>query len=148
MALEAIRITAILPADPLRVYDAWLDEEEHTAFTGHRTSIDPTIGGAFHGGDGFYQGQILWLDPGRRIVQSWRTAEFPELARHSVVELWLFAHEEGAHLELIHREIPQGLAPRYEEGWRRYCLEPLASWLRTGMQRPTVGQQGAAAPTN
>lgn len=141
MAQESFRITTFLPADPLVVYEAWLDPDIHTAFTGHPASIDPVIGGVFQAGDGFYEGQLLWLDPGRLIVKSWRTAEFPRDARPSVVEIRLHRYEGGTRLELIHRDVPAALRQRYEDGWQRFYFGPLASWL--GARRPPAVPRGA-----
>jgi uncharacterized protein YndB with AHSA1/START domain len=147
MAQESFQITTFLPADPLVVYEAWLDPDSHTAFTGHSTSIDPVIGGVFRAGDGFYEGQLLWLDPGRLIVKSWRTAEFPPDTRPSVVEIRLHPHEGGTRLELIHRDVPSSLRERYEEGWERFYFGPLAGWLQA--RRPMgVQHLEATAPTS
>lgn len=140
MAWESFRITTLLPADPHQVYEAWLDSEAHAAFTGHPASIDPVIGGHFRAGDGYYQGHLLWLDPGRLIVKTFRTAEFPTDARPSVVEVRLHPNEAGTLLELDHKDVPQGLRARFEEGWVRHYFEPLGRWLasKTGGRAPHV----------
>ena len=46
--------------------------------TGSPAIVDPEIGGAFEAWDGYISGRTLSLEPGRRIVQSWRTSEFAE----------------------------------------------------------------------
>lgn len=145
MALEALQMTAVLPADPHRVYEAWLDPSEHAAFTGFAATIDPVIGGVFRGGDGYFEGQLLWLDPGRRIVQTFRTAEFPPDAKPSLVELQLEACEEGTRFTLLHTSIPAGQRSTYEDGWRAHYLEPLVAWFEGKGRRLDAAGEGAAS---
>ena len=40
---ETIDVSDILPGDPHRVYQAWLDSEIHSAFTGAQASIDARV---------------------------------------------------------------------------------------------------------
>ena len=60
-----------------QIYNAWLDSEAHSAFTGSPAQIDPQVGGQFTAWDGYIQGQTLETEPFRRILQAWRTTEFP-----------------------------------------------------------------------
>jgi uncharacterized protein YndB with AHSA1/START domain len=72
------------PAKPADVFAAWLDSVAHGAMTGRgRAKIDPRVGGAHTAWNGYIQGETLELEPGRRIVQSWRTSEFPRHASRS-----------------------------------------------------------------
>jgi uncharacterized protein YndB with AHSA1/START domain len=76
--MESIRITGIIPASPDRVYEAWLNSDEHSKFTSSVCEVDPEVGGAHSAYDGYISGKILELDPSNRIVQSWRTQQFKE----------------------------------------------------------------------
>ena len=78
MTVDSLHLTTILPANPERVFLAWLDSAEHAAFTGSLAQIEPFVGGRFTAWDGYIQGATLELSPHTRILQSWRTTEFPE----------------------------------------------------------------------
>jgi uncharacterized protein YndB with AHSA1/START domain len=76
MGTYNFEVSSELPADPTTIYSAWMSSEGHSAMTGAAASVDPAIGGAFTAWDGYIEGRTLSLEPGLRIVQSWRTSEF------------------------------------------------------------------------
>ena len=125
MATESLRMSVVLSASPADVYRAWLDAKEHGAFTGSPAEVNPVIGGRHSAWDGYITGQNLELDPARRIVQSWRTTEFPPEAADSRLRLTLNAVEEGTELLIEHDEIPEGQGRAYEQGWVEYYFEPM-----------------------
>lgn len=127
---EAIRVSAVLPAGPERIYAAWLSSEEHAAFTGTATEINPTIGGAFVSGDGYMKGKTLELEPGRRIVQSWRSVEFPDGSPDSRIEVLLEKTRGGTRVTIIHTNIPDGQGKDYEQGWADYYFEPMKEYFK------------------
>ncbi len=43
MALESFRVSTVLPVSARRLYDAWLDAEEHAGFTGGAALVDARI---------------------------------------------------------------------------------------------------------
>ena len=51
--------------------------EEHAAFTGAKATCDARVGGIFTAYDGYISGRIVELETGERIVQEWRTTEWP-----------------------------------------------------------------------
>ncbi|HTA18991.1 MAG TPA: SRPBCC domain-containing protein, partial [Polyangia bacterium] len=67
----------MIPARPERIYSAWMSSAEHTAFTGDKAVVDPLIGGVYSTFDGYSSGRTVDLQPGRRIVQTWRAEDFP-----------------------------------------------------------------------
>src|ERR1700679_2175144 len=106
MATEAFELTVLLPATPEAVYAAWLDGVAHTQFTGSKATVVAEVGGQFTAWDGYIQGTNLELDPGRRIVQSWRTTEFSEADPDSRLEVILESEGSGTRLTLRHSEVP------------------------------------------
>ncbi|MBI4202481.1 MAG: SRPBCC domain-containing protein, partial [Chloroflexi bacterium] len=67
---ESIKLSAVIPATPERIYQAWLDSREHAAFTGGAATVEAKVGGRFTAWDGYIQGTIQALEPGRRILQA------------------------------------------------------------------------------
>jgi len=125
MATESIQVSGVVRAPPDRIYEAWLDSAEHSAMTGGRATIDANVGGRFTAWDGYIEGATLELEPGRRIVQRWRTSEFPPDAADSVVEIRLEPLEEGTRIIFLHSDIPEGQRTKYEQGWREHYLDPM-----------------------
>ena len=80
-------MSVVLPATPEQVYTAWLSTEKHGAFTGSSAVVNARVGGAFTAWDGYIGGMTLALEPYRRIVQAWRTTEFPDDAQDSRLEI-------------------------------------------------------------
>ena len=126
---ESIKLSVTLPATPEQVYEAWLSSEEHTAFTGDEATIDPTIGGKFAAGSGYIRGTTLELEPCSRIVQSWRSTDFPEAAEESLLEVLLEKVRGGTRLTLVHTNIPDGQGEEYEQGWQEFYFEPMTSYF-------------------
>jgi len=127
---ETLEQSVFLPGKPEVIYNAWLSSEAHTSFTGgSKAQIDPRVGGAFTAWDEYISGLTLVLDPPRRIVQSWRTTEFPEGAPDSVLELFFNPEGEGTRLILRHSEIPDGQGEEYRKGWEDYYFKPMVDFF-------------------
>ena len=127
--LEKIELSTIFPAGPERIYRAWLDSAEHTAFTGGAAIIEPQVGGAFSAWDGYIQGATLVLEPNRRIVQTWRTTDFPEGSADSRLEVLLEEVQVGTKLTLIHSEIPDCQGEDYRQGWVENYFNPMEEYF-------------------
>jgi uncharacterized protein YndB with AHSA1/START domain len=126
---DRFEISTILPAPPQRVYEAWLDSQEHSAFIGAEADIEARVGGPFSAWGDYIQGTTLEIEAGRRIVQSWRTVDFPQASPDSRLEVLLEAVEGGARLTLIHSEIPDGMGDEYHQGWIDNYFEPMKAYF-------------------
>lgn len=86
---DSISVSTVLPATPKQIYDAWLSSKGHTEMTGSEAKGNAKVGSVFTAWDGYIEGKNLELEPGKRIVQSWRTSEFPDEAEDSRLEVIL-----------------------------------------------------------
>jgi len=125
MPTESVRVSAVLPTTADRLYAAWLDGLEHSRMTGGKATVDPRVGGRHTAWDDYIEGEILALEPGRRIVQSWRATDFPEGHAHSRLEIFLEDVPGGCEVTLVHSEIPEGLGDQFEEGWSTHYFVPM-----------------------
>ena len=132
MATETIQVSSFVPAPPMSVYVAWLSSKEHSAFTGGKAEIDAKVGGLFTAWDGYITGSNRELLEGRRIVQAWRTTEFPKESPDSLLTVYFDPEGEGTHLTLVHSEIPEGQGPGYHDGWLEYYVTPLQTYFKGG----------------
>ncbi len=127
MATESIRVEGVVPTTPERVYQAWLNGAEHGSMTGAKATVDP-VTGAFTAWDGYIRGQTIDAQPAKRIVQSWRTTEFPDGAPDSRLEIELAPDGDGGtRVTFVHTEIPEGQGASYEQGWKDFYLDPMAA---------------------
>jgi uncharacterized protein YndB with AHSA1/START domain len=129
MATDSLNLTADIPASPQAIYDAWMDAKKHAEFTGAAATGEPRAGGRFSAWDGYIEGTTLELEPGKRIVQAWRTTEFPPGSPDSRVEVNLEPTDGGTHITLLHTEIPEGQGASYESGWEEYYFQPLRDYF-------------------
>jgi uncharacterized protein YndB with AHSA1/START domain len=127
--MEQFEISTLLPAPPEVVFRAWLDGATVAEFTGSPAEGDDLPGSLFTAWDGYISGKNLEIDPPHRILQSWRTTEFPEEAPDSTLEIALEARPEGTLLRLVHCGYPEGQGEDYRVGWEEYYFAPLRSYF-------------------
>ena len=138
---DSFEVSDTIPATPDRIYRAWLDSLEHGRMTGGDANADGNIGGSFSAWDGYIQGTNLELEPGRRIVQAWRTKDFPEGAPDSRLEIELQADGDGTRIILRHTELPDGQGSDYEEGWREHYFDPMRKYFSGGPDGETASTE-------
>jgi len=126
--LETIQLSATFPASPEQIYRDWLSSTGHTAFTGSPAEVDPAVGGRFTAWDGYIEGTNIELEPYRRILQAWRTSEFPTGSPDSRLEVLLEAVEGGTRLTINHSHIPEGQGASYAQGWQDFYFTPMRAY--------------------
>ena len=126
----AIKISVIFPVSAKKLYDSWLNSKNHSDFTGAKAHIDSRNGSAFSISNGYITGTNLILQPYGRIVQNWRTTEFPEGAPDSKLEILFEKHNSGTKLTLIHSHLPNGDEKKYEKGWKEYYIKPMKLYFK------------------
>jgi activator of HSP90 ATPase len=127
---EKIKLSAVIPATPKVIYNAWLDSKAHSAFTGGGVAkIDPKVKGKFTAWDDYISGTNLELVPHKKIVQAWRTTEFPAKHPDSRLEVILEPAAKGTKVTLIHSEIPDGQSADYKKGWKDFYFTPMKKYF-------------------
>ena len=132
-------LTVMVNAKAETIYKAWLTSEGHAAMTGSPAKVDGVVDGDFTAWDGYIQGMFLELEKNKRIVQAWRTAEFPAEAEDSIVEILLeevastekrrLATTYRTKLTLKHSNIPEGQADDYKTGWEDFYFKPMREYF-------------------
>ena len=126
---NGFRITETIPARAADVYAAWLSRQGHTDMTGSPAQVDGRVGGKFSAWDGYIMGTTLELTPDQRIVQAWRTSEFPEEAPDSHLEILIEETNGTTTLTLIHRDLPLDQVPSYLQGWQDFYFNPMKKYF-------------------
>jgi activator of HSP90 ATPase len=106
---KTIRQVVTFAASPHEVYEALMDSQKHTAFSGEKATISRHVGGSIEAGGGYISG-------------------FPEGVM-SKATFSLKAVEGGARLTLTHSGVPDELFDSIKDGWVEYYWQPLAVWL-------------------
>jgi activator of HSP90 ATPase len=127
--MESFTISTSIPAAPERIYEAWLSSEGHSQMTGSQAEVQDGAGGTFKAWDGYISGRTLELEPNRRIVQAWRTGEFPEGSPDSQVDILLEESGTGTKITLIHTNIPEGQGEGYKGGWEEFYFTPMRAYF-------------------
>ena len=119
----------VVNATPEQIYQAWLSTKGHSDMTGSRAEVESKVKGKFTAWDGYISGKTLELKPFSRIVQAWRTTEFPEGSPDSRVEILLEPISDGTRITITHSNIPQGQADDYKQGWQDFYFIPMKSYF-------------------
>jgi activator of HSP90 ATPase len=101
---------------PQLLYEALLDANQFTAFSGRPAEINREVGGAFSLFGGHIIGRNVELLPNHRIVQAWRVVTWPE-GVYSIAKFELKPNGSGTRLVFDHIGFPEGLHDHLAEGW-------------------------------
>ena len=127
--MDSFVLTRIFRATPDVIFAAWLDSATHTEIVGAESVIDPCVKGNFTIWDGYITGSNEFLELNKKIVQTWRTNEFPDESPDSLLELELEEITNGTKLRLTHSNIPEGQGESYKQGWIDYYFEPMKEYF-------------------
>jgi len=122
-------LSEIFNAKPSDIYNAWLSSDGHSYITGSPAKVDGKVGGKFSVWDGYIFGLTLELTPDRRIVQAWRTSEFPDDAPDSHLEVLLEETEGGTRVTLTHSNMPEDQVEDYRQGWEDFYFKPMREYF-------------------
>jgi len=128
--LTTIRDSVAIPATPDEVYDAYMDPKKHSKFTGSKATGDAKVGGKFTAWDGYISGKNLTLEKGKRIVQEWKTTEWPEGYPPSKLELTFKKVKGGTEVTMVHSDVPAEQADDYRQGWTDFYWKPLKEFFK------------------
>lgn len=113
---------------PQQLYDAYMLEAQRAEYTESAAKISLENGGEFSCHDGTIVGRNLELIPGKRIVQAWRVAGWPE-GLFTTVHFELSAEGDGTKLVMDHYGVPDEFEPHIDEGWHARYWGPLKKYL-------------------
>ena len=127
MSIE-VKVSTVITVSPDVIYKAWLDSVHHTQMTGGQANVSDQVDGEFQAWDGYILGRNLELDPGRRILQSWRTSEFKETEPDSQIEVRFEPVPDGTRVTILHTSLPPH-GTQYEQGWVEAYFDPMKAYF-------------------
>ncbi len=144
MRTATVHQLVLFRAPPKHVYDALMDSAAHAEFTGAPANISADVGGEFTAHGPHISGTNLALEPGRRIVQRWRVANWPT-GHYSVVHFTFEPAQEGTLLRFVHQDIPSDRAKEIDVGWMEQYWKPLKKYLSASAKPKTAAAKKAKA---
>ena len=97
--------------------------------TGSAATVVAKVGGKYTAWDGYISGKTLELEPGKRIVQSWRSTDFAADAPDSRLEVVLSTAKGGTKVTLKHSDLPAGSSAEYRKGWIDFYFKPMKEYF-------------------
>ncbi len=129
---KTIQQTVTFHASPHDVYEALMDSEKHSQFTGAKASISREVGGSFTAYDGALSGVILELEPDAKIVQSWRGSDEGWVPGHySTATFSLEAIDGGTRLTFVQTGVPETSFEQISQGWQEYYWAKMKQMLES-----------------
>jgi len=126
---KTIRQSVLFRASPHEVYEALMDSRKHSAFTGERAEISREVGGKVSAYDGYIEGTNETLLPGKKIVQRWRSSEWPD-GHYSTVTFALKNTPGGTRLSFLQKDVPEDDYESKSEGWVEHYWSKMEEFLK------------------
>lgn len=127
MRTRTVRQTVTFKASPHEVYEMLMDSRKHSSFTGDKATISRRVGGKFTVGE-YIEGVNLELVQDKKIVQSWRGADWPE-GHFSRSTFSLKAKGGGSRLTFVQNGVPEDHYDEIKQGWHDYYWKPMKEML-------------------
>jgi uncharacterized protein YndB with AHSA1/START domain len=122
----------VINASPAVVYGVLTRSEDFARMTGGRAAnIGREEGGTIAMfGEGI-RGRNIELVPDKRVVQAWRSSEWPE-GVYSIVRFELTPEGKGTRLVFDQAGHPEAAQEMLEGGWPKMYWEPMKAMLGKG----------------
>lgn len=128
--MQSIEQTVEFPVPADRLFEAYLDPQEHAKITGAQVSVSRETGAGFRAFDGVITGRNLVIVPGRLIVQAWRASHWKETDLDSILVLLFEPTRTGGRIRLTHVNVPDHDHQGVAEGWEKYYWTPWRAHLK------------------
>jgi activator of HSP90 ATPase len=127
--MATIQLKVKFPVKAKRLYELYLNSEEHSEAIGSRVKISGKIGASYSSWDQYISGKTLHLLPEKQIVQTWRASDWEKTDGDSILVLSFSDTASGSEIEMIHSGVPEKHAASIKKGWADYYWKPLKKWL-------------------
>lgn len=149
--MKLVDQTIDIDAEPIDVYEHFVDPARFTAWMAPHAELDPRPGGTIrwthHNGDSC-EGHYVELVPARRIVftYGWDRPDVEIPPGSTTVEITLAPTSTGTRLRLVHRGLSDPMADAHHGGWSNYLarLATVAAGRDPGPD-PLAGQRVPSA---
>ncbi|MGA2873992.1 MAG: SRPBCC domain-containing protein [Nitrososphaerales archaeon] len=129
---EIKQVVLIPNATPLEVFRALTSSKIHSEVTGSPAKVNARVGAKFTAWDEYITGRNLKIEKGKKLVQEWRTTDWPdESTPSSLLEISLKPTDKGTELTMVHSKIPsKELEESYDAGWYDSYWNPMKKYFK------------------
>ncbi len=124
--MKKIRKTLHINVPREEVFHALTNPLAIELWTGYEARMEAVPGSEFSLFEGDISGRILSVNPPSLLEQVW---DFGDQEEASIVRIELFDEPGKTRLELSHTNIPDEAFENIREGWSKYYLGALKSYL-------------------
>jgi len=117
-------------ASPADVYAALTDAKTFAAWSGDPAAISTQGGGAFSCFGPFIVGRQIELVVNRRIVQAWRTFNWPD-GIYSLVRFEFEPDGDGTRMIFDQDGVPEDAVEHVSGGWHHKYWEPMRNYFES-----------------
>jgi len=128
MKTKSLRQTISFKATPHDIYEALMDSKKHTEFTEAKAVISRKLGGKFTAFDDWASGTNVEMVQDKKIVQTWRGADWPE-DHFSTITFALKQKGNETILDFTQTEIPEELYDDVKQGWIDWYWNKLKAYI-------------------
>jgi activator of HSP90 ATPase len=128
MKTKTIRQSVTFKTSPHELYEALMDSKKHSKFTGSAANISRQVNGKFTAYDGSLEGKNLELVPDKKIVQLWRSTDWPE-GHYSTASFSFKEITSGTRLTFTQTGVPEDDYENIKQGWYDYYWNPMKQML-------------------
>jgi activator of HSP90 ATPase len=128
MKTKTIKQVVLFKASPEALYDLLMSSKKHAGFTKHKAKMSSSIGGSFSAYNGYITGKNMTLEPGKKIVQSWRGSDWPK-GHYSRVTFKFMKVASGTKLIFSQSDVPIEQYQAVKDGWKESYWDKLKKYL-------------------
>ena len=125
---KTIHQTVTIKASPHAVYETLMDSRRHAAFSRRPARISRKPGGRFTAYGPYLSGVNLELVPDKKIVQFWRSKNWPRF-HYSTVTFALRKVAGGTRLTFTQIGVPDNDYTAKKRGWIHSYWKPMKAML-------------------
>jgi activator of HSP90 ATPase len=119
-----IKQTIIFKTSPQKIYESLMNSKSHSTITNSKARIGNKVGSSFGVWGGAVNGITISLSRNKRIVQAWRTEEWPK-EHYSIAVFNLEKIENGTKLIFEHYAVPAEDYKNISENWKACYWNPM-----------------------
>jgi len=128
MKTKTIKQVVFFKASPEVLYDLLMSSKKHAGFTKHKAKMSSSIGGSFSAYNGSITGKNMTLEPGKKIVQSWRGSDWPK-GHYSRVTFKFAKVTSGTKLLFSQSDVPIEQYAAVKDGWKNFYWDAMKVYL-------------------
>ena len=127
--MKTINQTINFNASPEDVYEYLINARKLTKITGGKATNTEKIGGKFTAWDDYIWGTNIELIPGKKIIQKWTCADFPDNHFTEVKIELKKKGEKQTELTFTQTNVPDDFYEDISQGWNDFYWEPIQDYI-------------------